>query len=587
MSFSRIILGDDPKVGILRLAIFVLGAICLSFMYLFVQFKGLNSAEAMDNAQLARNIADGKGYVTDNIRPLSVWLFHQKDAEAKVNLEAHPDTVNPPVYPYLTAFWLKLWGPKYDLPELKGEFEMYDGDLAIAVLSCILFCFGLFALFFWTASMVDAKVAGLVAALAAFNDYFWQWAISGTCWSFLFLLTVAIGWLAYARVRLSGGGAAALLSSAGLGLVIGIGFLTRYSFALWLVPVLLLLLIHGGRCRIRDAAVIAAITAVVAAPWILRNLAVTGTPLGVAGYAFLGGTDLLFPGPTLPNVYQPEMDAWTIKMLARKWMTYARQIWETDLKLLGGNWMICFFIASCFYTFRREDLQKLKWLPVYGLLAFTAFLPPIWLPPMQGVTTQDLFSLLAPFFFIFGAVFFLVLLDRWELRSGFLRNAAMVMFVALNSFGFLYAMLGPRIRPFRYPPYYPPLIAKASEFVKADPVSIGGSQQKMREWMMTDMPWAVAWYGRRPAMGLTYKVAEFLEIHDHEKEFSAVFLTPISSHRDLVETLINGELKEWMPVIVFRSAPANFPLKGGFPMGPDFVVLTDPARLPKEVEKPE
>jgi hypothetical protein len=162
-----------------------------------------------------------------------------------------------------------------------------------------------------------------------------------------------------------------------------------------------------------------------------------------------------------------------------------------------------------------------------------------------------------------------------------------VVFVVVNSTGFLYAMLGPRISPFRYPPYYPPLIAKAAEFLKPEPTSIGGSKEKLREWMMTDMPWAVAWYGQRPAMGLTYKMEECLKIHDQEKEFSALFLTPISSHRDLIQTLVNGELKEWMPVIVFRMAPSNFPLKGGFPMGPDFVVLTDPARIPTEEPKPQ
>jgi hypothetical protein len=273
--------------------------------------------------------------------------------------------------------------------------------------------------------------------------------------------------------------------------------------------------------------------------------------------------------------------------MGRKWMTYARQMWETDLKLLGGNWMICFFAASCFYVFRREDLQKIKWLPIYAMLSFTAILPFVWLPPIQGVTTQNIFSLLTPFVFVFGAVFFLVLLDRWELRSGFASNTVIVAFLAINSFGFLYAMLGPRIPPFRYPPYYPPLIAKASGLLKAEPVSIGGSSAKMREWMMTDMPWAVAWYGQRPAIGLTYKVAEFLKIHDQEKEFSALFLTPVSSHRDYIGTIVQGELKDWMPLITLRGLPADCPLTGYLPMGPEFVVLTDPARLPKETEKPQ
>src|SRR6185295_9683245 len=116
-----------------------------------------------------------------------------------------------------------------------------------------------------------------------------------------------------------------------------------------------------------------------------------------------------------------------------------------------------------------------------------------------------------------------------------------VVFVALNSVGFMYALGGPSPAPFRYPPYYPPVIAQAANFTKAEPVSIAGSDKKEREWLMSDMPWAVAWYGRRQSIGLTHKMDDLLKIHDHVKELSGIFLTPISTHRDLIETFYTGE----------------------------------------------
>jgi len=358
------IFGESAKKGLLRLTIFVLAAVCLVFLYLFIQFKGLNSSEAMDSAQLARNIAEAKGYQTDYIRPFSMWLLRQSHPGQPAQLESHPDLVQPPVYPYVLAAWLKMWSPKYEISDKKGEFELYDGDLACAVLGCILFVVGVLVLYFWIARMVDPKVGTLVAALAAFSDYLWQWAISGTSWSLLFLLTVVMGWLLYFRLKSTGKEAGAWLSSLGLGLVIGMGFLTRYSYALWLLPVFLVVLIHGGRGKIRDAAIVLVVSSLVALPWILRNLSLTGMPLGLAGYSLFTGTEV-FSGFSLMHNYQPEIDSWTIKSLGKKWFFYARQMWDTDLKLLGGNWMVCFFVAACFYVFKKEELQRVKWFVIY------------------------------------------------------------------------------------------------------------------------------------------------------------------------------------------------------------------------------
>ncbi len=52
----------------------------------------------MDVAQLARNISEGKGYTTDFIRPLSIYLMQSHGGEgSKVLKAADTDLVNPPV----------------------------------------------------------------------------------------------------------------------------------------------------------------------------------------------------------------------------------------------------------------------------------------------------------------------------------------------------------------------------------------------------------------------------------------------------------------------------------------------------------
>ena len=64
-------LGRGKRV--LQWVLVVLAAIALSLVYTAGQFRGLERREAMDMAQLARNVARGKGFTTYVIRPLSLW----------------------------------------------------------------------------------------------------------------------------------------------------------------------------------------------------------------------------------------------------------------------------------------------------------------------------------------------------------------------------------------------------------------------------------------------------------------------------------------------------------------------------------
>ena len=56
---------------IIRRSLFLLILIILTLGNLFVLFRGLNSPQAMDQAQIAREIASGNGFTTKFIRPVA------------------------------------------------------------------------------------------------------------------------------------------------------------------------------------------------------------------------------------------------------------------------------------------------------------------------------------------------------------------------------------------------------------------------------------------------------------------------------------------------------------------------------------
>src|SRR5579863_9733281 len=104
----------------LRKALILIGMLGLILLYDFRGMKNLNTMEAMDSAQLARNIAEGKGFSTLFIRPFSIYLLESAYADAhgppalgdmtdrgQVR-DKHPDLANPPVYPLVLASFMKL-----------------------------------------------------------------------------------------------------------------------------------------------------------------------------------------------------------------------------------------------------------------------------------------------------------------------------------------------------------------------------------------------------------------------------------------------------------------------------------------------
>ena len=95
----------------LRFLVLGLAVVGLALVYNLRAYRNLATQEAMDSAQLARNIADGKGYTTLFIRPFSLYLVQSHNqakhaaAPATTNLDfaqikfnPHPDLANPPVF---------------------------------------------------------------------------------------------------------------------------------------------------------------------------------------------------------------------------------------------------------------------------------------------------------------------------------------------------------------------------------------------------------------------------------------------------------------------------------------------------------
>src|SRR6185436_10232661 len=116
----KLTLGSGARVISGALVFFTM--VGLAVWYDAAAFKNLSTIEGMDAAQVGRNIAGGKGFTTEFIRPFSMYLVRKHRGEAALKEENHPDLANAPLYPLLLAGVLKLMPFPHLIPADMRDF---------------------------------------------------------------------------------------------------------------------------------------------------------------------------------------------------------------------------------------------------------------------------------------------------------------------------------------------------------------------------------------------------------------------------------------------------------------------------------
>lgn len=257
---------------------------CLLLMLFAVKhlFGGdLTNADAMDYAQIARNLATGRGFCTSILRPLALTGF-VSPANGVV-----PDLSHAPLYPYVLAL----------------AFLGHGGHGgALAVIATSLFFFGLsVAATYWLARTLLPSL-GPWAALLAMGLYVLSgsalgFAVSGLPVSLATLLLtglVAALYRAHETASRPAVPAAELL----VGVMLGLCFLAQYSLLLLLVPTLLYVFASRAPVRAwRGLGLCVLGFVLVTAGWLGHMASLTGNPFfNLRGYDVMAGTPD-YPGP--------------------------------------------------------------------------------------------------------------------------------------------------------------------------------------------------------------------------------------------------------------------------------------------------
>jgi hypothetical protein len=172
----------------------------------------------------------------------------------------------------------------------------------------------------------------------------------------------------------------------------------------------------------------------------------------------------------------------------------------------------------------------------------------------SDLSSENLLVLLTPFVVIFGIAFFLTLLNQMKTPTPQVRLGVIVLMVAVSCQTFIANLLPPKSSPVAYPPYYPPEIQKVSDWMRPD------------ELMMSDIPWAVAWYGDHQCVWTTANSQyEFFQFNDYVKDVRGLYLTLNTLDQKLFTECLQGGVDSWgnfvLKTVAANQIPPQFPLK--------------------------
>ncbi len=525
-----------------RITVALLLIVGVGALFNYRCYRNFETPDAMDNAQLARNIALGKGFTTDFIKPFEVFLLQEQMKrqgldEKAVLKGAVPDISHPPLYPLIVAGLFKLLPEKaFEISETRKEpFSTYLPEWVVAIFNQLVFAASVGFVFLIARKLFDVQTAWLSSAFLVGGDVFWRFTVSGMNTSLLILLFLILTWL---LLRIESGVSGETKSSPGslilscffAGLVLGLGMLTRYSFGFFVLPAVVFLAMWARPVRIAGPVVALVTMLLVFSPWAVRNVQVVGNPFGAAAYSALEDTGL-FPGETLPRSLDFKLargsdEATSVfvefgalaKEVGRKMTSNLREAVQKDVPGMGSTWVIAFFLPGLLLPFMNPSIGRLRWflllsIPVALLVhAVSRSFRASENPEVNG----DAFLILAaPMVMVFGSGFFMVLLDQIILPFRQLRYVIQAGAVSLFSFSLVLHLMPPRTIPLAYPPYFPPLFGQIGKWMRPE------------EMVMSDVPWAIAWYGGRKSMWLTLDSSEdFYFVNDSLKTVSLVYFTP-------------------------------------------------------------
>lgn len=560
------------RIWLVRIALFLLVVGLSAFMGIR-EFNGLRTFEAMDLAQQARQLAEGKGFTTLLIRPLALWQVRANLGNEAPGVTAFPETLTPPLYPAVLAACFKAGMASrlisFELsPEALKGFRIFPPDLVVLVLHLVLLVTAAFAVFAWGQRQFDAGTGVLAVVFFLGSSPLWTHAVEGGATLLVVFLYAIAGWffcLGMVREEEAAESGETGFSwpwALAAGFFLGLTALVQ-AIHIWAVLATLLLgwmVLRQGRWALGIGLFLGVGLFL---GWLLRLWVVSKNPIGL-NWAFLLADSPRFPGDMLWRTYSFDIEKTDV------WRRTGGAILRgfTDLVLQGpalvGNAVAgTLALVAGLHAFRRPSAAAGRNL--WGGVAVVLIVATAFVQRSDSGDGHPILLALLPVACVYGAAFLWIVIERWKLHLELLGRLFAILVALVAVWPTFARILLPAPPPFAYPPTYPPIFLFMRSWFEPG------------ELQASDLPAAEAWYAEQPTLWLPTTREDFLKIHDRVQPVFSILLTPASADVRMYSEMMADQSawKEWADLIR-RQKPPDLPqaFATSLPPNNDYLLLS-------------
>lgn len=533
---------------------FFLVLIILTLGNLFTLFRGLNSPEAMDQAQIAREIARGNGFVTKFIRPVA----YQQATEAQersIPFTGFQDTYNSPLNPLLNAAVLKLIGADDAERWTMGENEMvFPLDRVIAMVSTLCFLMAIGVSYLLISRVFDAKIAGVTAILMLFCETFWNYSLSGLPQMLMLLLFSCAIYFVYRAVEDSSEGRVPFASAIIAGVFFTLLAMTHY-LTVWIALGYIIFAAVAFRPRGVVGITVLGILIIPSIFVMLRNNGISGTPFGTAFlnlYNGIGGGTEDFVMRSRDLEASPLLNRGFFSSIVSTTLVQTTSI----IPFLGGIIVAPLFFISLLHPFRRPSIANFRWA-ILLMFAVSAFGLALFGVSTDHLDPNQTHLLFAPIMTAYGLAFLSILWSKLPVVASapMMRNVHHIVIILICALPLILSLpqkvrIGMDRKDRGGVPHWPPYYAPA--------LNLGLSKWLSdKQVCFADQPWAVAWYADRTSIWLPPTRTDFAELEskaaDMETPVAGIVISPSShgsgntseiarKYKDFTSLVLNGSV---------------------------------------------
>lgn len=534
--------------GALPRLVFYAAALVMALLHVFVTFRGLSSAEGMDQAQLARQIARSGSYQTRAMQPYA-WA-QMETAQKQATPLAMPETVQPPLQPLLWSVAFRFMQP----------WLVYDpvGSGAVYMLDRVIACFGvawyLLTIFFTHGAarrLFDEQVAAIAAVALLVCEPAWQMMVSGAPRAMLLpLFALAFRLYAAAACR-AVENRGAFMPMTLLGIVCALMVLAHWM-ALWIVLGVIVgvaVFLPRGKA---DAIVVALVPALTLGAWGWWNTQLCGDPLGGIK-ALLQAQSSAVAHDSLLRDFTPSVPLLQVDdLLRRVGLGWQEQIGHILAHLGYGVPALLFFIALI-HRFRKVEAGAARWMMA---VVFACVALGMGLLGLADKESDDnaLYIVLMPAMSTFGAAMLVILwsrfqvvadnfnfMARWGAALAAILITALPMMVNLPVLMKFGLTMGGKI-----PPHWPPFLPERAYILRL--------LLEKDEFVISDSPAFVAWYADVPCVNLPVQRADYetmkAKAAERGAKLAGFVMTPVSAKVERITDVYTGPYSEWRDLIM-------------------------------------